>query len=133
MAQATKTHGSAQALIDRLAASRQAAGEEIGHLRQKLDVPSRLRSSLAERPGLWMGGSLGTGFMLSRTLKSLFRRPKKTAKSSGWLALLFGAIMAAAKPLLRDYALRTVRHRFLTPGPSGPVTRPETRFPLSKP
>lgn len=133
MAQPTPTPQQAEALIARLEASRRDAGRELGELRRKLDVPARLRSSLASRPGVWMGGSLGAGFALSRVLKSLLRRPKKAAPSTGWMALLLGTLVAAAKPLLRDLALREVRRRFLPSSAPLPPSRRETRFPLSKP
>lgn len=98
-------------------------------LKQKLDVPGRVKKSLAEKPAAWFGGSLGMGFVLS---KLVAHRRKKTAKRRGLLGFLLGSAFALAKPSLKTMVANEVVRRLKSRyGPRPPM--PGTHLQLPKP
>ena len=81
--------------------ARNILGGEVVSLRQRLDVPARVRGSLKKHPMGWLGGSLVTGFFAT----SLFRRkpkpkPKETARK-GLTGLLLTLAIAAIRPAVK--------------------------------
>ncbi len=84
-------------------------GQAHQRIREKLDVPLRIRDSLKASPLKWLGGSLATGFLGSL----LFRAPKSKKEDSkkhrGWL--VSGAMMAfgLAKPALKIYGTKLLQ------------------------
>lgn len=69
--------------------------------RQRLNLPARVRHSLAGHPAAWMLGSLAAGWLASRWLRRPHKPPPR-AKSSGKLAAtLVGLTLTAAKPLAK--------------------------------
>ena len=120
------------ALISRIEASRVHLGGHVVGLREKLDLPKRLkdkaRATFSANPLAWFGGSLGAGFFASR----LFRRPKKTVKKTGWFAVIASTVFALLKPTIQNLVVRELQRRFVMPQAGAPTMR-ETRFTLPKP
>lgn len=90
---------------------------EATSLRSKLDVPTRMKSSLKAKPTQWLAGSLASGFIASFLLR---RKPKDKAKAkkekekiekqSFSLALL-GLLIAAAKPAAKIWLTGYLKNR----------------------
>ncbi len=95
-------------LIARLARSRSEVGEHAVQLRERLNVPKRLRKSLLRHPIAWFGGSLGTGVIASRLLRR--RRAAKPARS--WFGALLGLAFTFSRPLLQQLFAREFQRRF---------------------
>ena len=102
-------------LIRLSSAARACLESEAVILRERLDFPQRVRSSLSSNPATWMIGSLVSGMFAS----SLFRRRTPVAaptKSRGAALGLLGLALTAAKPLakvwlanqLKDWMMRSV-------------------------
>jgi hypothetical protein len=87
-------------LIRVSAAARGCLGNEVRVLKQRLNIPSRIRGSLKAHPSTWMAGSLLSGLAASL----LFRRhpaPPPTKKHKGFGGVLFGLTLTAARPLAK--------------------------------
>jgi hypothetical protein len=87
-----------QRLIRLSAASRSLLETEASDLRQRFDVPSRIRHSLQESPTTWLFGSLASGLAASLMFR---RKPPVATKRRGIPALLFGLTLTAARPLAK--------------------------------
>jgi hypothetical protein len=91
-------------------ASRQRLTEEIGVFRQRLDVPARVRGSLRQHPGGWLGGSVVAGLLASL----VFRRKKTTVewrldggrekRRRAGLFGFIGSLLTLASPMLMSLA-----------------------------
>jgi hypothetical protein len=79
--------------------SRALLGEEAERLRQKLDVPTRVRESLRHHPGSWMFGSMATGLAASLIFRR--RSAESPKKRRGIPATLLGLTLTAARPLAK--------------------------------
>jgi|694.fasta_scaffold16262_7 hypothetical protein len=90
-------------------ASRARLSVDLLELRHRLDVPTRIRTSLREHPSRWLGGSLIAGLGASL----LFRRraaPPKVAKGKlGWVLTL---AVAAARPLVKSWLADRLKQQF---------------------
>lgn len=92
-------------------ASRQLLTESHTHMRRALDIPARIRESLSEAPGKWLGASLAAGLAAS----FLFRRKKPPEKvkelkrQRGFLLGMLSLAFAMGKPLAKVYATRLLR------------------------
>jgi hypothetical protein len=86
-------------LIQLSAAARSRLTHDAIALREKLDVPTRIRHSLQEKPGIWVTGSIVSGLAASM----LFRHKKSAAteKSRGLSGTLLGLTLTTARPLLK--------------------------------
>ena len=95
-------------LIRISAQARTLIGDEIQSLRERLDVPSRMRNAVAKNPTAWLGGSLVTGFFTT----AIFRRkpkPKKKQKDQllnepakkGLLGVLITLLLTAGRPIFK--------------------------------
>jgi hypothetical protein len=103
-------------LIERIAASRTALGDNLLDLRHRLDVPARVKDSLVSKPMVWFGGSLGVGLLASLA----FRRPRgaprpERPRRRGWMGVVLGGAMTLARPALQSWALRELQSRFVIP------------------
>lgn len=121
-------------LIRQAQAARRCLSSEAEVLRHKLDIPARIRSSLAGHPGTWMAGSLFSGLAASL----FFRRKRKpapvAAKPKSTLFAVLGLLLTALRPLAKIWLANQAK-RWLTesssPAPSSrPIPRP---LPGSKP
>lgn len=102
-------------LIERIAASRAALGDNLLDLRHRLDVPARVKDSLVSKPLVWFGGSLGVGLLASLAFKRPRAAPRPERPRRGWMGLLLGGAMTLARPALQSWALREIQSRFVIP------------------
>jgi hypothetical protein len=76
-------------------------GKDADALVERLNVVSRVRTSLKNNPKSWVLGGLFSGFAVS----SLFRRrpaaPSKATKSRNWALTLLGLTLTAVRPLAK--------------------------------
>jgi hypothetical protein len=114
-------------LILRIESSRGDLGGHVRKLKRKLDVPSRVRHSVASSPLAWFGGSLGVGFLSSRILR---KKRSKERKRGGFFGFLFAALMTLVKPSIKGFLLGEIQRRLKVH--TNPETRSrETQLPLS--
>lgn len=94
-------------LIRLSAAARSRLTHDAAALREKLDVPARIRHSLHDKPGLWLTGSIVSGLAASM----LFRRKKsaRAEKSRGIGGTLLGLTLTTARPLLKIWLGNAMR------------------------
>jgi hypothetical protein len=79
-------------------AARVCLNAEALALKQRLDVPSRIRDSLKTNPTGWLVGSLASGFVASLFLRRS-RPVARETKQRGLLLTLLGLALTAARPL----------------------------------
>jgi hypothetical protein len=114
--------------VERLIRLSAAARSRLTHdaiaLREKLDVPARIRHSLHDKPGIWVTGSIVSGLAASM----LFRRKKsaRAEKSRGLAGTLLGLTLTTARPLLKiwlgDALRKWLSQRISTSLVSNPTT-----------
>lgn len=102
-------------MIERIAASRAALGDNLLDLRHRLDVPARVKDSLVSKPLVWFGGSLGVGLLASLAFKRPRAAPRAERPRRGWMGLILGGAMTLARPALQSWALREIQSRFVIP------------------
>lgn len=113
-----------EALKRRLTRARSGMASDVLVLKEKLDVPSRLRSAVRENPAIWFGGSMAVGLLGSALFRRSHRHPRANrhqedeehpvAKKS-LLALAASGLFALAKPALRVWLTNQIRQRFQPP------------------
>jgi hypothetical protein len=112
-------------LIHLSAAARSCLDHEAAALRKRLDVPMRVRDSLASHPGSWMLGSLASGLLASVMFR---RRPRAAAPGNkGVLSALLGLTLTAAKPFAKVWLANQLKDWMTRPQPPsrpGPAPRP---------
>jgi hypothetical protein len=106
-----------QRLIRLSEASRSCLDAEATALKHRLDVPARIRGSLAQHPTSWVFGSLASGLAASLMFR---RKPAAAAgkKRRGIPGVLLGLTLTAARPLVRVW-LADQANRWLTGASSG--------------
>ncbi len=117
-----------QQLIQLSEAARACLSSEASVLKARLDVPTRIRSSLKENPAGWLFGSLGSGLAASlllrrggrKTSADVFKKPRSLPASALGLAL------NAAKPLAKIWLTNQLKN-YLT----GHAKRSKTPAPQS--
>lgn len=87
-----------QRLIRLSEASRTYLDAEATTLKHRLDVPARIRGSLAQHPTSWVFGSLASGLAASLIFR---RKPAAVKKPKGIPSVLMGLTLTAARPLLK--------------------------------
>ena len=112
-------------LIRQSQSARQCLGRQAVLLRRRLDIPSRLRSSLAGHPTTWMAGSLFSGVAASLLFR---RRPVRVKKSKSALVAVLIILAKASRPLFKVWLVNQIK-RWLTQSkaataPGQPVPRP---------
>ena len=95
-------------LVELSAASRVRLGREVAVLRQRLDAPAKVVRCVRTYPLRWVGGALATGIASVWLLRRKPAAPARKAKSPGGLFLSLA--MAAAKPALKAWAVRQLKH-----------------------
>ena len=83
---------------------------EVVALKQKLDIPSKLRRSLKSHPTEWLLGSVASGFLGSMLLRRRGNHPVK--KPRGLLPSLLGLALTAARPLAKVWLADQVKNYF---------------------
>jgi hypothetical protein len=112
---ASQPQGPAEALIARIEASRHALGDDLGALRRRFDVPSRVRESFRSRPLAWFGGSLGAGLAASLLFKRPRPAPAPASPRRGRWGMILGGAFTLARPALQSWALKQLGNRFAIP------------------
>ena len=102
------------------AASRSCLESEAAALKQKLDVPSRIRHSLSEHPTGWLIGSLASGLAASLMFR---RRPPVEKKRRGIPAAVLGLTLTAARPLAKIWLMDRLK-QWAAGVPSATPNRP---------
>jgi hypothetical protein len=95
-------------LVELSAASRARLGREVAVLRQRLDAPAKVVRSVRSHPLLWVGGALATGVASVWLLRRRPAAPARKPKSPG--GLVVSLAMAAAKPAIKAWAIRQLKH-----------------------
>ena len=72
---------------------------EVVALKQKLDLPAKIRGSLKNHPTEWLLGSLASGFIGSLLLRRRGNHPVK--KQRGLVFTLLGLALTAARPVAK--------------------------------
>jgi hypothetical protein len=109
-------------------AARSSLEVEAISLKQRFDIPSRLRESLKSHPTGWLVGSLASGLAASLLFK---RRPPAREKKSRSLPLtLLGLSLTAVRPLAKVWLTDQVKHYFSAPR-AGPPTNRHPASPVS--
>ncbi len=101
--------------------------QDMRSLKQRLDVPARLRGSLKSHPSGWLLGSLATGFVASILIR---RKPASAVvgkKNRSLLLTLLGLALTAARPLARVWLTGQVKNYLTGPPPAPVFTRPVYR------
>jgi len=89
-------------------ASRARLSDEVALLRQRFDVPARLRASMRGHPGGWLGGSLAAGLGVSL----LLRRKPAAKKRKGWLGWGLSLGVAALRPAVKAWLANRLKQQF---------------------
>ena len=105
---------------------------EAVRIKQRFDIPARLRHSLSEHPTSWLFGSLASGLVASLFLSRRRHKPvEKKPGRKGVAGMLLGLTLTAARPLakvwLSNQAGRLLRQYSANPPASNPLS--QTRFP----
>ncbi|GAA5119124.1 hypothetical protein JIN84_22145 [Luteolibacter yonseiensis] len=102
-------------LIFTAAAARSQLGEEAAALRQRLDVPMRIRASLKSHPTQWLLGSLGAGLLASVFTKgfSSRKRVKKEPKPRKFYHILLGLTLTAVRPFAKVWLTDQLKKQVL--------------------
>ncbi len=85
--------------------ARSALGHEVHAVRERLDVQSRLRHSIKQKPSQWLFGGLASGVAASLMFRRKPPRAKSTAARSFPVALL-GIAFAALRPFIQSWAIK---------------------------
>jgi len=112
MAKSTQKSLELEKLIRRSEAARVQIGQAQQQLRQKLDIPLRIKDSLMGSPMKWLGGSMVAGFVgsfLLRPRKSTFMGSVIGGRRRGWFLGLLMMLFSLAKPTLKIYAAKLLK------------------------
>jgi hypothetical protein len=99
---------------------------EAARIKQRFDIPARIRGSLRAHPTSWLFGSLASG--LAASLLFTRRKPAVKTKHRGVTGMLLGLTLTAARPLakvwLSNQAARWLAQASAAPAAGRPVPRP---------
>lgn len=120
-------------LIGQARSARSFLGSEAITLRQKLDIPARLRSSLKSHPTGWLFGSAASGLAASLLFR---RKPAPAAKQErGMPFKILALILTLVRPMAKLWLTGQVKNYLTTasrePVPARPVNKaasPPTSF-----
>jgi hypothetical protein len=102
---------------------------EAAKFRERIDIPARIRSSLAAHPSSWLLGSLASGF--AARLLFARRRSRPATKPRGLAGPLLGIALTAARPLAKLWLSGQLGRLLQKSPPAPPTGRPMPR-PLPK-
>lgn len=89
-------------------AARSCLSEEAHALKERLDVPARLRNSLKGHPTGWLFGSLASGFAASMLFRRKPSSPPK--KPKGLPTVLLGLTLTAVRPLAKVWLTDQIKN-----------------------
>lgn len=87
--------------------ARSCLGAEVISLKHRLDVPSRLRSSLKSHPTGWLFGSVASGLAASLLFRRKPARPEK--KPRGLPVTLLGLALTVLRPMAKVWLTGQVK------------------------
>lgn len=98
--------------IERLIRLAEAARSSLTHeavlLKQRLDLPARIRGSLKQHPAGWLLGSLASGLAASLLFRS---KPRPVEKKHRGLPLtLLGLTLTAVRPMAKVWLTNQVKN-----------------------
>ena len=100
-------------LVRKSEAARLKLGEAHRDLRQKLDVPARVKDSIKSQPQKWLGASLVAGFAGSFLIKMKKGKAKRKVSAGGKLKSLFptpiSVVLKLLKPAVKIYLAKVIR------------------------
>lgn len=131
MAQQLSRHQEIELLIRSSETARAYLSAEVHTLKDKLDVPARLRDSLRSHPTGWLFGSVASGLAASL----LFRRKTAAAgpkKSRSLYASLLGLTLTAAQPLAKIWLSGQVKNYLAGHLAPSTTRNPRSDYPQSK-
>lgn len=96
---------------------------EAARIKERFDIPARIRSSLKEHPASWVFGSMASGLVAS-LLFSRHQKPAVKTGRRGAAGVLLGITLTAAKPLAKVWLANQVKD-WMTRPPSS--SRPQPR------
>lgn len=99
-------------------------------LKQRFDVPTRLRDSLKSHPTGWLVGSMASGLAASMLFSR--RPPAREKKKSSLPLTLLGLSLTAVRPVAKVWLADQVKQYLATPR-ARPLTRQEPPGPPSTP
>lgn len=99
-------------------------------LKQRFDVPTRLRDSLKSHPTGWLMGSMASGLAASMLFSR--RPPAREKKKSSLPLTLLGLSLTAVRPVAKVWLADQVK-QYLTTQRARPLTRQEPPGPPSTP
>ncbi|MEO7100763.1 MAG: hypothetical protein ABI162_15480 [Luteolibacter sp.] len=89
-------------------AARSCLSEEAHALKERLDVPARLRGSLKSHPTGWLFGSLASGLAASMLFRRKSSSPPKKAR--GLPSVLLGLTLTAVRPLAKVWLTDQIKN-----------------------
>ena len=115
MVKSTQQQAEIAELIRRSETARLQLSDAHAALKDKLNVPARLKESLKAEPKKWMGGSLVAGLLFSRMFRSRKPQQEKVQQVRKQRNILLGALallVSLAKPAAKIYATNLLREYF---------------------
>jgi len=113
MAQTTEKSKRLAELVKRGEASRLRLTDAHARLRNTLDMPSRIKSSITGAPAKWLGGSLVAGFAASLLFrpgkKKVSARAVSAKKERGFVLGLLALAFTLSKPVVKIYATKLLK------------------------
>jgi hypothetical protein len=110
-------------------ASRSKLETEAVSIRQRYDVPARLRDSLKHHPTGWLVGSLVCGLAVSMLFSR--RPPVREKKSRGLPLTLLGLSLTAVRPIAKVWLTDQVKQYFSAHRADSLAIQPHPRPPSS--
>lgn len=137
------TNQEIQRLILISAAARSCLETEAHALRQRLDVPARIRGSIKQHPTGWLFGSLVSGMATSLLFRGKSNRPMTGQSGSpsprrSVPVALMGLALTAARPLAKVWLTHQVKQRLagmlthtppIKPGDASPPSPYSSEYP----
>ena len=96
---------------------------EAARIKQRFDIPARIRGSLSEHPTSWLFGSLLSGLATSM-LFSRRRKPAAKTGHRGVAGMLMGLTLTAARPMAKIWLSNQVGRWLRQSSANPPAARP---------
>jgi hypothetical protein len=107
MAQYPQNSPEIQRLIRLSEESRAGLSHQAAVLRQRFDVPARVRHCFGSHPAKWLGATLALGLATSLLLRRKAAPPRQQRR--GWRAAVFALALSTARPILKAWLTRQLQ------------------------
>lgn len=103
---------------------------EADRIKERFDIPARIRGSLGAHPATWLFGSLASGLVASLFLRRR-RKPAAETKRRGVAGMLLGLTLTAARPLAKVWLSNQLGRLLRQTSVNQPAARPlpKSQFP----